>query len=185
MFTRSILTESNKAYHSTFLSDPISYERLVGNFSLLPLKTRYRGPAYQSEEDYDIIDECLDLFRANSFFKNFEIKGPADRVLIYGILYISDCLSNLNINTTKSEAVKALTNLSLDQFAVPGDGNFPLNSLYQPPRDRADYDLFKQYLTQFRQELASRLIERVFTDGEKPSKYWLAFTRRRFMNKTL
>ncbi|KAH3685784.1 hypothetical protein WICPIJ_003247 [Wickerhamomyces pijperi] len=174
------------AYHSTFLSDPSSHERLVGNFSLLPLRTKFRGPAYQSEEDYDIIDECLDLFRANSFFKNFEIKGPADRVLIYGILYISDCLSNLTIKTSKSESVKVLTNLSLDQFAIPGDGNFPLNSMYQSPRDRSEYDLLKQYLTQFRQELASRLIERVYTESDAaPSKYWLSFTRRRFMNKSL
>lgn len=28
----------------------------------------------------DIIDEAIDLFRANSLFRNFEIKGPADRV---------------------------------------------------------------------------------------------------------
>jgi actin related protein 2/3 complex subunit 3 len=159
---------------------------VVGNFSLLPLKTKFRGPAYQTESDYDIIDEVLDLFRANSFFKNFEIKGPADRVLVYGILYISDCLSNLTINTPSSEAVKVLTNLSLDNFAIPGDGNFPLNSLYQPPRDRSEYDLLKGYLTQFRQELASRLIQRIYKDDtQHPSKYWLAFTRRKFMNKSL
>ncbi|KAH3672347.1 hypothetical protein WICMUC_004319 [Wickerhamomyces mucosus] len=144
------------------------------------------GPAYPSQLDYDIIDESLDLFRANSFFKNFEIKGPADRVLIYGILYISDCLSKLSSNTTRNESIKILTNLSLDQFAVPGDGNFPLNSLYQSPKDRAEYDLLKQYLTQFRQELASRVIERIYdNESTTPSKYWLAFTRRRFMNKSL
>lgn len=28
----------------------------------------------------DIVDESIDLFRANSLFRNFEIKGPADRV---------------------------------------------------------------------------------------------------------
>ena len=28
----------------------------------------------------DILDESIDLFRANSLFRNFEIKGPADRV---------------------------------------------------------------------------------------------------------
>jgi actin related protein 2/3 complex subunit 3 len=41
-------------------------------------------------EQGDIIDETLDLFRANSLFRNFEIKGPADRLLIILILYISD-----------------------------------------------------------------------------------------------
>ena len=43
----------------------------------------------------DIITEALDLFRANSLFRNFEIKGPADRVLIYLILFIGDCLSRI------------------------------------------------------------------------------------------
>lgn len=175
-----------QAYHSTFLADPSSTERLVGNVALLPLRTKFRGPAYQSDSDYDIIDEVLDLFRANSFFRNFEIKGPADRVLIYGILFVSDCLSKLTATMPASEAHKVLTNLSLDHFAIPGDGNFPLNSLYQPPRDRNEYDLLKQYLTQFRQELSARLIERVYKDDQThPSKFWLAFTRRRFMNKTL
>lgn len=150
------------------------------------MKTKFRGPAYPSDSDYDIIDEILDLFRANSFFKNFEIKGPTDRVLIYGILFVSDCLSKININTPKSEAHKILTNFSLDHFAIPGDANFPLNSLYQSPRDRTEYDLFKGYLTQFRQELSARLLERIYTeDLQHPSKYWLAFTRRRFMNKSL
>ena len=46
-------------------------------------------------EQADIIDETLDLFRANSLFRNFEIKGPADRLLIVLILFISDCLAVL------------------------------------------------------------------------------------------
>lgn len=156
----------------------------MGNFALLPLRTKFRGPAYPST-DYDIIDEVLDLFRANSFFRNFEIKGPADRVLIYGILFVSDCLSKLSLTTSSTEATKILTNLSLDHFAIPGDADFQLNSLYQPPRDRNEYDLLQSYIQQFRQELSARLIQRLYKDSEFPSKFWLAFTRRRFMNKSL
>lgn len=43
----------------------------------------------------DIIDESLQLFRANSLFRNFEIKTPADRALIYLILFIGDCLGRI------------------------------------------------------------------------------------------
>lgn len=159
----------------------------MGNFVLLPLNTKYRGPAYQSNSDYDIIDECLDLFRANSFFKNFEIKSPADRVLIYGILFINDCLANLNLSTTHNEAVKKLMNLALDSFSIPGTPGFPLNTVYSIPLENpADVELLKSYIQQFRQELAMRLLERVYKDNrEIPSKFWLAFTRRRFMNKSL
>lgn len=174
------------AFHSTFPADP-STDRFVGNFVLLPLNTKYRGRAYQANSDYDIIDECLDLFRANSFFKNFEIKSPADRVLIYGILFINDCLANLNSSTSYNEAVKKLMNLALDSFAIPGTPGFPLNTVYSVPLENpAEVELLKSYIQQFRQELAMRLLDRVYKDNkEVPSKFWLAFTRRRFMNKSL
>ena len=35
------------------------------------------------------------MFRANTFFRNFEIQGPADRLLIYGILWVSECLGRI------------------------------------------------------------------------------------------
>lgn len=160
---------------------------MVGNFVLLPLNTKFRGPAYQANSDYDIIDECLDLFRANSFFKNFEIKSPADRVLIYGILFINEGLSHLKSTTTYNEAVKSLTNVALDNFTIPGTPGFPLNTVYSIPlQDHSQMELLKSYIQQFRQELAARLLERVYKDDKQiPSKFWLAFTRRRFMNKSL
>lgn len=44
----------------------------------------------------------------------------------------------------------------------------------------------RQYLSQVRQELAVRLLARVYaTDPATPSKWWLAFTKRKFMGKTL
>jgi actin related protein 2/3 complex subunit 3 len=87
--------------------------RLLGNFPLLPLRTRVRGPAYTlpldaslpasqspepDSESYDALDEVLSLFRANTFFRNFEIQGPADRLLIYGILFVSECLGKVRAN---------------------------------------------------------------------------------------
>lgn len=57
-------------------------------------------------EAYDILDETLTLFRANTLFRNFEIKGPADRVLIYGILWISECLGRVKPNMSMRDAEK-------------------------------------------------------------------------------
>jgi actin related protein 2/3 complex subunit 3 len=137
-------------------------------------------------DSYDIIDEILDLFRANTFFKNFEIKGASDRTLIYGILFISQCLNTLSPNSSQNEAIKALTNLSLEDFSIPGDVGFPLNTLYLSPSNRNDAIFLRQYLSQFRQELASRLITRLYqNESSKPSKFWLAFGRKKFMNKSL
>lgn len=173
------------AYHSTFLGEDAN-ERVVGNLSLLPFHTKFRGPVYPPTQDYDIIEETLDLFRANSFFKNFEIKGNADRVLIYGILFVSECITKLNLSTNFREAQRVLSNLALDSFTLPGDIGFPLNNLYLPPLTKNDYELLRTYFQQFRQEAADRLLKRIYADNPNaPSKYWLAFTKRRFMNKTL
>ncbi|KAI0385448.1 ARP2/3 complex 21 kDa subunit [Hypomontagnella monticulosa] len=186
-----------------FNNDP-NIPRMVGNFPLLPLRTKTRGPAYvlpqssqplpanespdPDSESYDILDEVLSLFRANTFFRNFEIQGPADRLLIYGILFVSECLGKIRPHHSLRDATKEVLNTALDlNFAIPGDPAFPLNQIYEPPRDRQDAEQLRQYLSQVRQELAARLLARVYDeegDG-KPSKWWLSFTKRKFMGKAL
>ncbi|KAJ2922089.1 hypothetical protein H1R20_g15004, partial [Candolleomyces eurysporus] len=176
------------AYHSSFNEEPDA--RQVGNTSVLAIRTRIRGPAPIADPSQaDIIDETLDLFRANSLFRNFEIKGPADRTLIILILYVSDCLAKIGSARTvptQIEASKMLNTLSVDNFPIPGDANFPLNSHYAAPSSRHEADFLRQYLTQVRQELAARLTEKLYADGTgKPSKWWMAFQKRRFMNRSL
>ncbi|KAI1275891.1 ARP2/3 complex ARPC3 subunit [Xylaria sp. FL0933] len=191
------------AYNSMFNEDP-SIPRLIGNVPLLPLRTKTRGPAYvlpqpnppvpahespdPDSESYDILDEVLSLFRANTFFRNFEIQGPADRLLIYGILFVSECLGKIRPTHGVRDATKEVMNTALDlNFAIPGDPGFPLNQMYEPPQDRQDAEQLRQYLSQVRQELAARLLARVYEDGGdgKPSKWWLSFTKRKFMGKSL
>ncbi|EPS95986.1 hypothetical protein FOMPIDRAFT_1062437 [Fomitopsis schrenkii] len=176
------------AYHSAFNEDPDI--RQVGNTAVLPIKTKFRGPAPLADySQADIIDETLDLFRANSLFRNFEIKGPADRLLIVLILFVSDCLAKIGSARTvpnQLEANKTLNTLSVDNFPIPGDANFPLNSHYAPAASRADSDYLRQYLIQVRQELAARLIEKLYADGTgKPSKWWMSFQKRRFMSRSV
>lgn len=94
-----------------------------------------------SQDEADIIDETLDLFRANSLFRNFEIKGPADRLLIVLILYVSDCLAKIGsarVTPGQLAASKMLNTLSVDNFPVPGDAGFLLNAHYASPGSRAD-----------------------------------------------
>ena len=95
--------------------------RRQGNFGMPALRTKTRGPAYTlpslpagtndldidpDSESYDVLDETLTLFRANTLFRNFEIKGPADRVLIYGILWISECLGKVKPIMSQRDAEK-------------------------------------------------------------------------------
>lgn len=92
-------------------------------------------------DSLDIIDETLDLFRANSLFRNFEIKGPADRLLIILILFVSDCLAKISASRTppsQIEASKSLNTLAVDNFPLPGDANFQLNAHYSAPANRME-----------------------------------------------
>jgi actin related protein 2/3 complex subunit 3 len=143
-------TNTSQAYNSVFnTSEPAP--RLVGNFPLFPLRTKIRGPVYPlpfpdpplpadespdpNSESYDILDEVLALFRANTFFRNFEIQGPADRLLVYGIWFVSDCLTKIKPTANLRDATKDVTNLALDlNFAIPGDPAWPLNQVRCPNR---------------------------------------------------
>ena len=188
------------AYHSQF--NQLKDVKLVGNVSMLAVKTKLRGPAppylASAGNDEDIIDEALNLYRANCFFKNFEIQGPADRLLIYVTLFVGECLVKIGSQCrgescpSLAEAQKTLNNLALANFSLPGDAGFPLNAMYDKPADRNEQDLMKSYLSQVRQEVASRLCEKIYSSsysdtagGKRPTKWWLAFQKRKFMNKSL
>jgi actin related protein 2/3 complex, subunit 3 len=108
----------------------------------------------------------------------------------------------------EQEATKSLNALALENFNIPGEPGFPLNPLYAAPANRNDAgtfppdlqpscflfwaeadiweELLRQYLSQFRQELAMRLAGRIYVDNSAvPSKWWMSFKKRLFMNKSL
>jgi actin related protein 2/3 complex subunit 3 len=58
--------------------------------------------------------------------------------------------------------------------------------MFNAPSNRQEAEALKQYLAQVRQELAIRLLARIYEDGtDRPSKWWLSFTKRKFMGKSL
>jgi len=66
---------------------------------------------------------------------------------------------------------QAVMNTALDtNFAIPGDAMFPLNQAFEPPRDRNEAEVLRQYLSQMRQELSVRLLNRVYGTEAVPSK---------------
>ena len=60
---------------------------------IIPFKTKIEGPAsstqFQPKNNMDIIDEAFLFFRVNVLFKNYEIRGPGDKVLVYLFVYLS------------------------------------------------------------------------------------------------
>ncbi|ORY37416.1 ARP2/3 complex, 21 kDa p21-Arc subunit [Rhizoclosmatium globosum] len=126
------------AFHSTF--NPADF-RAIGNIALLPVKSKNRGPAPIPSDPNadDIIDEAIYVYRPNSFFRNFEIQGGSDRVLIYLILFIQECLAKLATkNPGLAEGQRLLQTHAMQNFSLPGDSNFPLNALYEKPATKQD-----------------------------------------------
>jgi len=172
------------AYHSEFNKDQV---RIIGKMSLLPLKTQVKGPAPPCQADKtDIIDETLDYFKANVLFRNFEVQGPADTLLVYLTLYATQCL-NLIQKKSSPEAAKILYSQSIAAFTLPGDKEFPLGGLVQAPTGRGDADTLRAYLTQARQELGIRLVQRAYWNGvqTEPTKWWALFAKYKFLNLTM
>ena len=83
-------------YHSLL---DVSQCQIACGIPLIPLKYNLGDGAFKDEKD--IIDEALYAFRANILFRNFEVKGAADKLLIYLTLFINQCLKR------KSHLLKA------------------------------------------------------------------------------
>lgn len=133
----------------------------------------------------DIIDETIKFFRANVFFRNFEVKGGADRTLIYLTLYVGACLQELERVETKSEAEKVLHLMAIKAFAIPGEASWKLGGMYPPPKSAAEAEGFRAYFKQCREEAGLRVLDVLYlADGSK-NKWWQSFSKRKFMGKAL
>jgi actin related protein 2/3 complex subunit 3 len=114
-------------------------------------------------------------------------------VLIYGILFVQEILTKIKpskrfaltnylkmsyphtdtcqTDMSRRDAEKAVNNIALDtNFAIPGDAGFPLNQAFEAPKERNEAETLRQYIMQMRQELAARLLARVYADEATPSK---------------
>lgn len=102
--------------------------------AILPLRTQCRGPAPASNIEQDIIDEAIYYFKANIFFRTYEVKSEVDRVLIYITLYIPECLKKLQRCANKNQGMTEMYTLAISKFDIPGESGFPLNSVYAKPQ---------------------------------------------------
>jgi actin related protein 2/3 complex subunit 3 len=169
------------AYHSSF-NDEKQYAPTLCGTCVLPVRTKVRGPAPPLAEGEDIIDEALKFFRANVLFKNFESKGAGDLTLAYLTIYIGELIRFCNRYKSKTEGKKAITQLSHSQnFSIPGESRFCLAGFFKPPESRKDGDTFRSFYRQLREETADRLIERLYNEDGSPNKWWMMFSKKKFM----
>jgi actin related protein 2/3 complex subunit 3 len=173
------------AYHSEFNTLSVAQ---VCACAVLPIKTKVRGPAPQAKPDEeDIIDEVLKYFKANVLFRTYEVKGPADRVLLYLTFYVHLCLLRIERKkiANKGEAEKLLFSLAQESatLAAPGESGFILGGYCTAPTNNQEKQTWIDYMKQAREEIGARLVPLVFDSPDGPNKYWMQFTRRKFLNK--
>eukprot|EP01123_Difflugia_compressa_P003791 TRINITY_DN150_c0_g1_i1.p1 TRINITY_DN150_c0_g1~~TRINITY_DN150_c0_g1_i1.p1 ORF type:complete len:178 (+),score=32.64 TRINITY_DN150_c0_g1_i1:75-608(+) len=171
------------AYHSKFNKAEV---RIIGKMALLPIKPSptVKGTApVATPDDIDIIDEVIETFRANILFRNYEVKGPADLILIYLTVYCTQLLNKIK-GKSSLESAKIAYALAIENFKLPGETGFPLGGMVAAPASRSDADTLRAYLTHARQELGVRLVAEVFkgTDGKQPSKWWMQFSKLKFLD---
>ncbi|CAI5486136.1 unnamed protein product [Closterium sp. Naga37s-1] len=139
-------------------------------------------PPVTHSEETDIVDEAITLFRANVLFRRFDIRGPADKLLVYLTLYINMALKRIDSCPSEAEGIRLLINLGLEPFPIPGDPGFPLAGLFATPTSRLEAETLRTYLQSVREETSNRLLQLVYLPDGSPNKWWLSFSKRKFMN---
>ncbi|KAH9247053.1 hypothetical protein BASA81_015405 [Batrachochytrium salamandrivorans] len=152
--------------------------------SILPIKSKIKGSAPSAPEDgEDIIDEALLFFRANVLFASFDFQGGADRVLAYLTLYIQHCLCRLDAKgKTKADGTKVVFELAKEAFPLPQEPQWPFGGHFPAAKTRAEADLARAYIKHLREEAGTRLLEMVYNADGTPNKFWMAYSKKKFMN---
>ena len=85
--------------------------------------------------ELDIIDEAIIYFRANVLFKNFNIEGDADKLLVYITVFIQKCLEKAN-DPNQQKAKENILQLSVRKHR---DGKTGQTLLYQVDFDTGNF----------------------------------------------
>jgi actin related protein 2/3 complex subunit 3 len=99
---------------------------------MLPLRGNSSGPAPKSEEDKDVVDEAIQLFRATIMFKNFKPEGPADKMIVYLTVFIQKCLQEVQrkgIACEKATAMTVVDLLAKEVIPASSDSKFFMRAL--------------------------------------------------------
>jgi actin related protein 2/3 complex, subunit 3 len=62
--------------------------------------------------------------------------------------------------------------LSIKEFSIPGQPGWPLGGLFPAPASTAEGVLFRSYMKQAREEVAIRLVDKLFDGPSLKNKWW-------------
>lgn len=97
-----------------------------------------KSAVFLCADSTDIVDEAITFFRANVFFRNFDIQSSADKLLIYLTFYINVALKRLEGCRTLAEGTKAIIKLGLEKVPVPGEPGFQFPGLFSLPQSQQE-----------------------------------------------
>jgi actin related protein 2/3 complex subunit 3 len=174
------------AYHSIF--NDAQYSTACG-IPIIEFKTnklpdldssKLKNPL--SEIDLDIIDESLIYFRANVLFKNFPIRGEADKLLVYITVFIQKCLDIISGCKEDLEQIKSQLRFLIDEaeWSPILKTHFLNNVVNIKNNEIAE---LQAYLKTVRRETCSRILGVLFESEQKSTgyKYWVGFAKRKFL----
>jgi len=67
-------------------------------------------------------------------------------------------------------------------FAIPGEKTWCIPGFFTNPTNKTEADNFRSYYRQLREELCNRLVEFAYLENGEPNKWWMQFSKRKFMN---
>jgi actin related protein 2/3 complex subunit 3 len=72
--------------------------------------------------------------------------------------------------------------LAKKKFPLPGESGWLLGGHIPTAKSRKEADEARKYMEQLREETGMRLVDKVFDGPGPPNKFWIAFSKRKFMN---
>ena len=154
--------------------------------AVLPISAK---DSYNSDTStHDIVDEAIALFRANILFKNFKVKGSADKSVIFLTCFIQKCMEQMARFKDQDRATNVVGQIVNDPKAVEvGMETFFMNKLglLNIKAPVAEKRKLGDYLKKLMQECAKRLLEYLFRAGEGDlnRKYWVGMGKRPFLGQ--
>ena len=167
------------SYHSKF-NDKAPADQACG----FALHTITPKASYDANDvnSHDIVDEAIQLFRANILFKNYKVQGNADKVTIFLTCFIQKCLDSIVRYPAKEQAERIFALVKDDPKAIAfTESSHFLNKLglLNPNSSVAEKRKLVDYMKKAMEETAKRLHEYLFREGEGDlnRKFWVGLAK--------
>ena len=112
------------------------------------------------------------------------MRGPADKVLIYLTVYIQKLLEVVAKNPDMNEAKKAVAALFQEPVPTTASAGF-MAGLVVKGRPSAEEEKYRGYIRQLREECGMRMFNILYQNNAMDLKFWLGYSKRKFLKLSM